>query len=231
MTTTRENEWYSLKRGPKRLRAFINMTFFPYTLMNASYVLIGSMIAPIVHWDRVGAITLVYILAVGITAHALDAMGPNKPWGAFMTNKQLLVLALVALLPALGIGVYYSVLYAPLLLVIGALELFFLFSYNLELFGSRFHSERWFAFSWGFLPVLAGYVVQANTIDITSFSGGLFGLATAYVEANASRPYKLLKRKEGSSDETVLRFERILKGVVGSVLSLALLLTLYRALG
>lgn len=229
MAATRENEWYALKRGPKKLRAFVNMTFFPYTLMNAGYVVIGSTLAPTVHWDRALVIVLVYLLAVGISAHALDAMGPNKPWGQFMSRRQLFVLSLAALVPALPLGIFEAVTYAPLLLVIGVAELFLLFAYNLELFGSRFHSKAWFAFSWGFLPVLAGYSLQTNAVGLISLAGGLFGFATAYIEATASRPYKLLKKAgvAGGSEEAA-RFERILKGIVSCVLSVTSLLVLIR---
>lgn len=208
------------------------MTFLPYTLMNVSYVVIGSTLASAVHWDRAEAIVLVYLLAVGISAHALDATGPNKPWGKFMSKQQLLGLAVIALVPALGVGAYYAVLDAPWLLVVGGAELFFLFAYNLNLFRSRFHSESWFAFSWGFLPVVAGYVVQTNGIDLAALGGGLFGFVTAFLEASASRPYKLLKREPGGHDgEFSGRFEAVLKCAVGSVLSVALMLVLLRAFG
>jgi hypothetical protein len=34
-------------------------------------------------------------------------------------------------------------------------------AYNLELFGGRFHSDRWFAAAWGAFPALTGYWVNA----------------------------------------------------------------------
>jgi hypothetical protein len=208
------------------------MSFLPYTLMNAGYVVIGSMLASTVHWDRVAVLVVVYVLAVGISAHALDAMGPNKPWGSLLSNRQFAVLAVSSLIPALALGAAYSILYAPWLLVVGTAELFFLFAYNLELFHSRFHSEGWFAFSWGFLPVVAGYVVQTDGLSVASLAGGLFGLATAYLEANASRPYKLLKSgAEGQVMGSAERFEKVLKGVVGSVLAVALTMVTFRVLG
>lgn len=208
------------------------MSFLPYTLMNASYVVIGSTLPSSVHWDRVAVLVGVYVLAVGISAHALDAMGPNRPWGTLLSNRQLAVLALSSLIPALALGAAYSVLYAPWLFVVGAAELFFLFAYNLELFHSRFHSEGWFAFSWGFLPVVAGYVMQTNGLSIPALAGGLFGLATAYLEANASRPYKMLKSgAESQITEQAGRFEKILEGVVGSVLAIALAMVLLKVFG
>ncbi len=206
------------------------MTFLPYTAMNVSYVLIGSLLVPSsVHWDRAAGLCLVYLLAVGISAHALDATAPNKPWGAFLSSKQLYALAAGALVPALAVGLYYSLSYAPWLIPIGLAEIFFLLAYNLELFRGRFHTESWFAFSWGFLPALAGFVIQTNAVTPVALVGGLFAFFTAYVEINASKPYKVLRRQH-SEAESALRFERVLKGVVATVLTAVLLLTSYRIL-
>lgn len=229
--STRRNEWYVPKFGPDRFRLIIGMTFIPYTFMNVSYVVIGSMLAPSgVHWDRVVAIAAVYLLSVGVSAHALDALAPNKPWGAFLTKRQLGALAASTLALALALGLYYALSFAPWLIVVGSAELFFLLSYNLELFEGRFHTETWFAFSWGFLPVVAGFVLQADSLSPQALAGGVLGFTTAYVEINASKPYRALKRRarDAQSAESERRFERILKGVVASVLTLAVLLVLYR---
>ena len=226
----RGNEWYALRRGPKKLRTLINLLFLPYTLMNISFVVIGSMLPSTIHWDRAEALVVVYVVAVGFSAHALDAMGPNRPWGDLLSRRELGGLALASLVPALALGGYYAIAYSPWLLLVGAVELFFLFAYNLNMFGSRFHSEHWFAFSWGFLPVLAGYVLQTNGISLSALFAGLFALAVSYVQANASRPYKELKSK-GIQRDLADRFERILQGVVGGSALLALAMVLLRLLG
>ncbi|MDA4121417.1 MAG: hypothetical protein OK404_03310 [Thaumarchaeota archaeon] len=220
---TRANEWWVPRFGPDRFRRLVGLSFYPYTLMNASYVLIGSLLAPVVHLDRMWGMALVYLLAVGVSAHSLDAMGPNKPWGNFLSRGQLLGLAVSGLVPALLIGLYYALAYAPLLIPLGFLEVFFLLAYNLELLGGRFHTDIWFAFSWGFLPVVVGFTAQTNNINLASLVAGLFGFSTAFIEISASRPYKNLK-KDGGSSPFAPRFEAILKGVVGSVIAVAALL-------
>jgi hypothetical protein len=193
--------------------------------MNASYVLIGSLVAPSTHFDRMLGMAAVYLLAVGVSAHSLDAMAPNKPWGTFLSRRQLLLLAASALFPACAIGLYYAFTVAPWLLAVGAAELFFLLAYNLELFSGRFHTDFWFAMSWGFLPVLAGYVVQTDSANLTALAAGLFGFFTAFIEINASRPYRLLKRDRSTADSPIARrLEAVLKGVVAAVLAAALFL-------
>jgi 4-hydroxybenzoate polyprenyltransferase len=200
--------------------------------MNASYVLIGSLLAHPVHFDRMFGMAVVYLLAVGVSAHSLDAMAPNKPWGDFLSRRQLIFLAVAGLIPALAIGLYYASAYALLLLPVGVAELFFLLAYNLELFGGKFHTNVWFAFSWGFLPVIAGFVVQTNLVSPTSLVAGLFGFFTAFIEINASRPYKALKKESGGTASPVAtRLESILKGVVASVLAVAAFLLALAILG
>jgi hypothetical protein len=219
---TRENEWYAIRRGPAKLRALVNLTFFPYTLMNVSYAVIGSLVPAAVHWDRTGAAAFIYLFSVGVSAHALDARAPNKPWGRVLSERSLLLLALGALVPVLAVGIFYAVAVAPLLWPFGAVELFFLFSYNMELFGGRFHSDTWFALSWGALPVLSGCVLQSNGLSPESLLAAAFGFATALVEIRASRPYKAIMKKGEPKGREAAAYERRLKGVVGVVIAVAL---------
>lgn len=209
----------------------VNLTFYPYTLMNVSYAVLGSLLPSNVRWDRTGAAAFIYLLALGISAHALDARAPNKPWGRVLSDKSLLALALGALVPALAVGIYYAITVAPLLWPLGFAELFFLFSYNMELFGGRFHTNFWFALSWGALPVLSGYVIQSNQLGLASLAAAAFGFATALVEARASRPYKALKRGGPANDRAAEPYERRLKAVVGLVIAVAVASVLVRWLG
>jgi len=208
------------------------MTFYPYTAMNVSYAVIGSLLTPApVDWARVGAIAAIYLLATGISAHALDAMGPNKPWGQLMSNTQLLGLALASLLASAAIGLYYVLTAVPVLLLVGLPEIFFLFAYNLELFGGFFHSKWWFGLSWGFLPVIAGYVIQTDTVGLLAVVGGLFCFASAYAEITTSKSYKVIKRDPGSPLAGLARrYESHLKIIVGSAVVVALALVLLRSL-
>ena len=219
--STREREWYVPRVGPRRFRLLVGLSFYPYSLMNASYVVIGSLVAPAVHLERMAALVAVYLLAVGISAHSLDAMSPNRPWGDFLSRRQLAILAASALVPSLGLGLYLALAYAPLLRAVGAVELFFLLAYNLELFGGAFHTDLWFAASWGFLPVIAGFVVQTDGLSLASLAAGLFGFFTAYVEISASRPYKAIKMEQGSGSPLASRLESVLKGIVLTVLAAA----------
>jgi predicted MFS family arabinose efflux permease len=126
MTTneTRINEWFVPKFGPIRFRVFVGLLFLPYTGMCVSFTIISSMLAGEIAWDRVGAIALIYALALGVSAHVADSLGSKKtkPWGSYFTRAQLLALMAATLAAAYAIGIYYIVFFVPLLAVIAALE-------------------------------------------------------------------------------------------------------------
>lgn len=230
----RLSEWFVPSFGPPRFRVAVGLLFLPYTGMVLSFVVIGSMLAETVHWDRVAAIVVIYFLALGIGAHALDALGSQavKPWGSVFSKRQLWAVAAGSMVVAYAIGLYYIVRYAPLLGVIAVLEGFFLLAYNLEWFRGRFHTNAWFAFSWGFLPVLAGYVIQTDSISPTIVLVAAAMAALSLVEINASRPYKALKRSaDGQTVEgraQALQFEVILKSVSLGVILLGIALLIWR---
>jgi hypothetical protein len=206
---TRINEWFVPKFGPTKFRIFVGLLFLPYTGMCISFAIIGSLLANDIIWDRVGAIALVYALALGVSAHIADSMGSKKakPWGNYFNKRQLLALMATTLVAAYAIGIYYIVLFVPLLGVIAVLEGFFLFVYNFEMFDGFFHNDFWFAISWGSLPLLAGYVIQTNSIDafgvIISVAIGL----VSYMEIRMSRPYKQLKL-QNNDNKKMKRLER-----------------------
>lgn len=230
-------EWFVPAWGPLRFRTFIGLLFLPYTGMVLSFAVLGSLLAERIIYERVLAIVLIYFLGLGIAAHALDALGSSgvKPWGTVFTKSQLWLMAILALVLAYGIALYYMIRHVPLLWLIAILEGFFVFAYNLEWFAGRFHTDRWFAFSWGALPVLAGYVMQTNSISapalILAVAMGLFST----VEIKASRPYKELKRRRpdlGGEEQALLqRYETLLKCISLGVILLGGGLLLWRVVG
>lgn len=215
--------------GPQRFRLAVGLLFLPYTAMVLSYTVIGSMLAPAIHWDRVAAIVVIYFLALGIGAHALDALGSRgaKPWGDVFSRPQLRAAAAISVTAAYAIGTWYMVLYTPLLWPVALAEGFFLLAYNLEWFGGRFHNDFWFAVSWGALPVLAGYILQTNAISPAALLLAAAMACVSLVEIKASRPYKELMR----TGQVNPALEAILKSVSTGVILLAAGLLAWRLWG
>jgi hypothetical protein len=231
----RSSEWFVPKFGPRKFQFMVGLLFLPYTAMVLSFVVIGSVLAGDIFWGRLGALLIVYSLGLGVAAHALDALGSkqSKPWGNVFSRSQLWRVATGSLATAYLIATYYMVRHVPLLWVIAILEGFFVFSYNLEWFHGRFHTDRWFAFSWGFLPVLAGYIMQTNRLSVEAVMMAMSMAFFSYIEIKASRPYKDLKRKSAVLSETeevlMRRFEAILKSVSSGVILFGVGLLIWRA--
>jgi hypothetical protein len=151
--------------------------------------------------ERLVAICLLYFLATGVSAHFLDAIGSRtKPWGILPTKK-LWAISLISLGLACMIGLYYALLDSPLLIPLGIAEGFFLFAYNLELFGGKLHNNVSFVISWGILPVLAGSAIQTNSFSLESIILAVLAGVMSYLLIKTSRRYKELKRESSNYSE------------------------------
>jgi hypothetical protein len=227
----RINEWFVPRFGPLKFRAFIGMLFLPYTGMCISFTIIGSMLSESIAWDRVLSIFIIYFLALGVSAHAADNLGSKKikPWGNFFSTFELRLMVIGGLSVSYILGIYYIITFAPLLLIIAIIEGFFLFAYNFELFNGLFHNNFWFAVSWGGLPLLAGFVIQTNSISVLSLISSIMAFLVAYTEIRISRKYKELKRKpQDVVDFNAEKLERSLKVISLLTISFAVLLTVCR---
>ncbi len=227
----RINEWFVPRFGPLKFRAFIGMLFLPYTGMCISFTIIGSMLSESIAWDRVLSIFIIYFLALGVSAHAADNLGSKKikPWGNYFSTFELRLMVIGGLSVSYILGIYYIITFVPLLLIIAIIEGFFLFAYNFELFNGLFHNNFWFAVSWGALPLLAGFVIQTNSISVLSLISSMMAFLVAYIEIRISRKYKELKRKpQDVVDCNVEKLERSLKVISLLTISFAVLLTVCR---
>ncbi|MDE1764815.1 MAG: hypothetical protein KGI27_00935 [Thaumarchaeota archaeon] len=191
MQKDRLSEWFVPKFGPKGFRLCCGILFLPYTGMVVSFAAWGSF-ATNFSAERLVAICVLYFLALGVSAHCLDALGSkSKPWGV-LPKKKILIASLLSLSVACTIGLYYAFLDSPVLFPIGIAETFLLFAYNLELFKGRFHNNTVFVISWGVLPVFAGCAIQIDTISFDALIlSGIAG-ALSFILIKTSRRYKTL---------------------------------------
>jgi len=226
MQKDRLSEWFVPKFGNRNFQVGIGILFLPYTGMVVSFAVWGSLAVDF-SLERLGAICLLYFLALGISAHCLDALGSKaKPWG-FLSKKKLLTIAISALAGAFAIGLYYAFLDSLLLIPIGIAETFFLFAYNLELFNGKFHNNTSFVISWGILPVFAGTIIQTNSITLETLAFSVIAGVLSYVLIKTSRKYKDLKRMSAEAS-LIYKKEVILKLVSIGVISVTIVLVLIR---
>jgi hypothetical protein len=224
----RLSEWFVPKFGTRNFRLGIGILFLPYTGMVVAFAAWGSLVVDY-SLERLGAICLLYFLALGISAHCLDALGSKtKPWG-FLSKKKLWIISLITLSGAIIIGFHYAFLDSPLLIPIGIVEIFFLVSYNLELFNGKFHNNSSFVLSWGVLPVLAGTIIQINSITLESFALSVVAGILSYILIKTSGIYKNLK-KQSAEISLIYKKEIVLKLISSGVILSTILFFLIRHL-
>ena len=248
MHLTGEGAWYA--RGGSKLGELYTIMHLPYTSMVLSYVLIGAAVSPSFYPNRVIATLLAYFLGLGLSAHALNELHARH-WGETLSKRELETLFAASLIGAILIGAFGMVvlyatsgaLLAPLvLLAFIFLETFFLFAYNIDFSGGRFHTDLAFAFSWAALPVLVSYYVNALTITVVALLVAVGMAATAGIEINLSRWCKDFRRKSSltqmqladgtklslNTAELIAKPEKALKLIVVAVDLLAIGLTIHK---
>src|SRR5680860_464532 len=146
--------------APGGWRDLVTLLHPPYTAWHLSYVAIGAAAAPTMRADRLAAALGAFFLAVGVCAHALDELN-GRPLRTQLSDRALVALAAAGLGGALAIGVAGVVTVSATLAPFVAVGGFIVVAYNLELFGGRFHSDFWFAATWGAFPAFTGYWASA----------------------------------------------------------------------
>lgn len=184
--------WYALDRGG--WRDYLTLLHLPYTTWHLSYVVIGGCLAPVIAWDRLGAVVLAFALAVGVGAHALDELN-GRPLRTKIPDRVLVALAAVSIAGACTIGLVGVLTFEPWLALLIPLGLFFVLAYNLELAAGRFHSDLWFGLTWGGFPVLNGYAAVAGEIRGVTILAAVFAVLLSLAQRVLSTHVRYVRRK------------------------------------
>ena len=187
--------FYALRPGG--WRDLITLLHPPYTAWHLSYVALGAAAAAKIYPIRLVAALAAFLLAVGISAHALDELN-GRPLKTALTRRTLIVLAAVSLAGAVAIGVVgmfvVSPLLAPLVIAGGLLVP----AYNLELAGGRFHNDTCFALAWGGFPAFTGYFVNALTVRPAGVLVAAACCLVSVAQRRLSTPARELRRRTAS---------------------------------
>lgn len=225
--------FYALRPGG--WRDLVTVLHPPYTLWHVSNIAIGAAAAAQIHAGRLAATIAAFFLAVGVGAHALDELN-GRPLGTQLSDRSLVALAAGGLGGALAIGVAGIVFVSPTLLPLVLFGGFIAPTYNLELFGGRFHTDFWLAASWGGFSALTGWWV--NSLGLHSVREAIAAAAAVLacyfltrVQRRLSTPVRELRRRTASvegrqvmTDGSVreLRREDITKPLDGALLGLSI---------
>jgi hypothetical protein len=166
----------------------------PYTAWHLSYVVLGALAAPKISDVRLAATLVAFFLAVGVAAHAFDELH-DRPLSTRLTRRALAIGGGASLAGAVAIGiagaVTVSVTLAPLVLAGAAICV----AYNLELAGGRFHTDAWFALSWGAFPAWSSYWVNALSVSPAGIVVALACAALSVTQRRLSTPARRLRRQ------------------------------------
>jgi len=187
--------FYALRSGG--WRDLVTLLHPPYTAWHLSYVALGAAAAPVVHADRLLAALAAFFLAVGVSAHALDEL-QGRPLGTALPRATLVALAVAGLAGAVAIGVAGAVVVSASLVPFVLAGGFLVVAYNLELFGGRFHSDRWFALAWGAFPAFTGYWVQALELRPAGVLVAAACCMLSLAQRRLSTPARELRRRTES---------------------------------
>lgn len=193
--------FYALKLGG--WRDYVSLLHPPYTVWHLSYVILGSATAPAVYPDRVAGSLLAFFLAVGIAAHALDE-AHSRPLQTSIPKPTLLIVAGAALVGALGIGAIAVLTISPWALPLVLFGGLIVPAYNLEWAGGRFHSDTWFALSWGAFPALVGYWANAERLEVPALVVAAACLVLSVAQRVLSTPTRRLRRTATAVSGTIV---------------------------
>jgi hypothetical protein len=184
--------WYALERGG--WRDYVTVLHPPYTAWHLSYVVIGGCLAPVVAWERLGAVVAAVALAVGVGAHALDELS-GRPLRTKIPDRVLVALAGVSIVGACTIGLVGALTFQAWLALLIPLGLFLVLAYNLELGGGRFHSDVWFGLAWGGFPVLNGYAAVAGDVRGVTALAAVFAVLLSLAQRVLSNHVRYVRRQ------------------------------------
>jgi hypothetical protein len=188
--------------APGSWRDYVTLLHPPYTAWHLSYVAIGACLAPVLHTGRLLAALAAFFLALGVSAHALDELH-ERPLQTRIPYRVLVVLTVVPLAAAVGIGIAGALAFDLWLLVFVAIGLALVPVYNLELFGGLIHNGAGFALAWGAFPLLTGYFACAGTITWVALLAAAYATLTSYVQRVLSTPVRHLRRRVAEASGTL----------------------------
>lgn len=189
--TTPRRAFYALEPGG--WRDYVTLLHLPYTAWHLAYVAIGAALSPVWLPGRLGLSLAAFGLAVGVGAHALDEL-VGRPLRTRIPSTVLIALAAASIGGAVAIGVAVALRSSLWLLAFVAIGGVLVVAYNLELAGGLFHSDLWFAASWGALPVLAAYFAAAEHIRLEAVLAAGAAAALSGAQRRLSTEARALRR-------------------------------------
>ena len=208
MKTGKLPAFYALDT-PGKWKDYVNLLHIPYTFWHLSYVVLGAAVASSIHLERLMGTLLAFFLAVGIGAHALDELN-GRPLGTSIPSKVLVGLAVASIGGAVVLGTAAGLMVTIWILPFIAFGGFIVVAYNLGLWHDRFHSDFWFAFSWGAFPFLTSYWINSLDFNLPVILLAFGCFTFSFAQRTLSTHVRIIRRK-------TLRVEGMMKMIDGNI--------------
>jgi hypothetical protein len=179
--------------SPGGWRDYWTLLHPPYTLLHLSFVAIGASLAAVLDLRWLGETLLAFLLAIGLSAHALDEL-KGRPLRTGISDGTLWVISVAGLLGAIALGVDASIRISPWIAAFVVVGSFLVVAYNLELFRGAFHSDAWFALAWGGFPALTGSFSQTGRLSVSAVIVALSCSLVSMMQRTLSTPVRHLRR-------------------------------------
>ncbi len=196
--------FYALASGG--WRDYVTLLHPPYTAWHLSFVAIGAALTPAFSLSRLLPTLAAFFLAVGIGAHALDEL-QGRPLKTRIPDAVLVALGAGSLVFAVAIGAVGAAVVNPWIGAFVAAGSFIAVAYSLELFAGRFHTDFWFALSWGSFPVLTGFFAAAGTVNLAVLLAAVFAFALSLAQRHLSTRARDVRRGIARVTGTITRHD------------------------
>ena len=182
----------------------------PLPLCVLAFATLGAALSQRIYLDRLGLTYFGILFALCLGAYSLDELH-CRPYRTKFADRTLWCMAVVGVSGASLVAVYLMLKVSFLIVIPASLAAFFVFAYNLELFGGRFHNAGWFGVSWGGLTTFGSYFVQATTLSlaplIVSVMSSLVGMSIVYL-THKFRVEELSKKLEIAPTANLVAYSR-----------------------
>lgn len=147
----------------------------PFSLVFLSWITFAQALSPVFNLELYGYSILAALFGLVIGAHYIDISTSEEKFSPFFKIPKKAMLRVGLIFVGLGflVGVYMSLRWGILFLVFVLVESFAAVAYPRE--QPRFaHSYFSFALTWGAMPFLGSYFIQAGSLDLTVIGVSVF---------------------------------------------------------
>ena len=148
----------------------------PFSLIFLCWITFSQALSPTFSFEKYFYLSAASFFGLVIGAHYIDIATSKKKFSPYFAipSKPMLIAGVLSVLLGVLIGIYIAFKWdLPYFLIFVAVEGFAAIAYPRER-PKIAHSYPAFGITWGFLPVLASYYVQAGNISVLSLAVSLF---------------------------------------------------------